>query len=189
MVSLQILRPCEGLTPKYLQLALLAHQLGWGCEPCGWTWSSPETTEVPCFVPICPSPELQNCHIRAEIAFFLEQLSLEFYILDMWTNWSIVDWCYVWYVSSLLVPPEKKKREHHPQKYPLWLPWLISLLLLLVCIALVTALLGEYVQPGYRREVWGKCLEKSREIRVQRAISCNQEGAFTQEQFYYGKGC
>ncbi|XP_049678572.1 C-type lectin domain family 4 member E-like isoform X2 [Accipiter gentilis] len=39
------------------------------------------------------------------------------------------------------VPPEKKKREHHPQKYPLWLPWLISLLLLLVCIALVTALL------------------------------------------------
>ncbi|XP_010573695.1 PREDICTED: C-type lectin domain family 4 member A-like isoform X2 [Haliaeetus leucocephalus] len=39
------------------------------------------------------------------------------------------------------VPPEKKKRQHHPQKYPLWLPWLISLLLLLVCIALVTALL------------------------------------------------
>ncbi|XP_074907677.1 C-type lectin domain family 4 member E-like [Buteo buteo] len=39
------------------------------------------------------------------------------------------------------VPPEKKTREHHSQKYPLWLPWLISLLLLLVCIALVTALL------------------------------------------------
>ncbi|NXQ99631.1 CLC4A protein, partial [Sagittarius serpentarius] len=39
------------------------------------------------------------------------------------------------------VPPETKKREHHPQKYPPWLPWLISLLLLLVCIALVTALL------------------------------------------------
>ncbi|TRZ18621.1 hypothetical protein HGM15179_008533, partial [Zosterops borbonicus] len=34
-------------------------------------------------------------------------------------------------------PPEKKKPEHHPQKYPLWLPWLISLLLLLVCFALV----------------------------------------------------
>ncbi|KFQ57071.1 PREDICTED: C-type lectin domain family 4 member A-like [Nestor notabilis] len=39
------------------------------------------------------------------------------------------------------VPPETKKHEHHPQKYPLWLPWLISLLLLLVCIALVTVLL------------------------------------------------
>ncbi|KAM9030311.1 C-type lectin domain family 4 member A-like isoform 2-T2 [Ara ararauna] len=39
------------------------------------------------------------------------------------------------------VPPETKKQEHHPQKYPLWLPWLISLLLLLLCIALVTVLL------------------------------------------------
>lgn len=39
------------------------------------------------------------------------------------------------------VPPEMKKPEHHPQKYPLWLPWLISLLLLLVCIALVVILL------------------------------------------------
>ncbi|KAM7065502.1 C-type lectin domain family 4 member A-like isoform 2-T2 [Acridotheres tristis] len=38
-------------------------------------------------------------------------------------------------------PPETKKPEHHPQKYPLWLPWLISLLLLLVCFALVVALL------------------------------------------------
>ncbi|XP_072782439.1 C-type lectin domain family 4 member A [Taeniopygia guttata] len=37
--------------------------------------------------------------------------------------------------------PEKKKPEQHPQKYPLWLPWLISLLLLLVCIALVVVLL------------------------------------------------
>ncbi|NXB41208.1 CLC4E protein, partial [Eulacestoma nigropectus] len=37
--------------------------------------------------------------------------------------------------------PETKKPEHHPQKYPLWLPWLISLLLLLVCIALVVVLL------------------------------------------------
>ncbi|XP_056342379.1 C-type lectin domain family 4 member D-like [Oenanthe melanoleuca] len=39
------------------------------------------------------------------------------------------------------VPPETKKPEHHPQKYPLWLPWLISLLLLLVCFALVVVLL------------------------------------------------
>ncbi|KAM9388190.1 C-type lectin domain family 4 member A-like [Phaethornis superciliosus] len=38
-------------------------------------------------------------------------------------------------------PPEKKKHEHHPQKYPLCLPWLISLLLFLVCIALVIILL------------------------------------------------
>ncbi|XP_065531253.1 C-type lectin domain family 4 member A isoform X3 [Lathamus discolor] len=39
------------------------------------------------------------------------------------------------------VPPETKKQQHHPQKYPLWLPWLISVLLLLLCIALVTVLL------------------------------------------------
>ncbi|NXS87897.1 CLC4E protein, partial [Erpornis zantholeuca] len=39
------------------------------------------------------------------------------------------------------VPPETKKPEQHPQKYPLWLPWLISLLFLLVCIALVVVLL------------------------------------------------
>ncbi|NXD41970.1 CLC4D protein, partial [Copsychus sechellarum] len=39
------------------------------------------------------------------------------------------------------VPAETKKPEHHPQKYPLWLPWLISLLLLLVCFALVVVLL------------------------------------------------
>ncbi|XP_054045051.1 C-type lectin domain family 4 member E-like isoform X1 [Rissa tridactyla] len=39
------------------------------------------------------------------------------------------------------VPPEMKKHEHHPQKYPPWLPWLISVLLLLVCIALVAVLL------------------------------------------------
>ncbi|XP_030918169.1 C-type lectin domain family 4 member A [Geospiza fortis] len=39
-------------------------------------------------------------------------------------------------------PPEAKKPEQHPQKYPLWLPWLISLLLLLVCIALVVVLLA-----------------------------------------------
>ncbi|XP_010290218.1 PREDICTED: C-type lectin domain family 4 member A-like, partial [Phaethon lepturus] len=44
------------------------------------------------------------------------------------------------------VPPEMKKHEHDSQKYPPWLPWLISLLFFLVCIALVTALLGEYVQ-------------------------------------------
>ncbi|XP_064319224.1 C-type lectin domain family 4 member E-like isoform X1 [Phalacrocorax carbo] len=39
------------------------------------------------------------------------------------------------------VPPEMKKHEHHSQKYPSWLPWLISLLLLLVCIALIIFLL------------------------------------------------
>ncbi|XP_050761752.1 C-type lectin domain family 4 member A-like [Gymnogyps californianus] len=39
------------------------------------------------------------------------------------------------------VPPDTKKHEHHPQKYPLWLPWLMSLVLLLVCIALVLVLL------------------------------------------------
>ncbi|NXL82054.1 CLC4E protein, partial [Leptocoma aspasia] len=37
--------------------------------------------------------------------------------------------------------PKTKKPEHHPQKYPLWLPWLISLLLLLVCFALVVVFL------------------------------------------------
>ncbi|XP_071618416.1 C-type lectin domain family 4 member A-like isoform X2 [Heliangelus exortis] len=40
-------------------------------------------------------------------------------------------------------PPEKKKHENHPQKYPLCLPWLISLLLFLVCIALIIAFLEE----------------------------------------------
>ncbi|XP_054243973.1 C-type lectin domain family 4 member A [Indicator indicator] len=43
--------------------------------------------------------------------------------------------------AEVKVPPKTKKREHHPQKYPPWLPWLISLLLLLVCIALAIALL------------------------------------------------
>ncbi|CAN8195432.1 unnamed protein product [Coccothraustes coccothraustes] len=37
-------------------------------------------------------------------------------------------------------PSEIKKPEQHPQKYPLWLPWLISLLLLSVCIALAVVL-------------------------------------------------
>ncbi|NWX21176.1 CLC4D protein, partial [Aegotheles bennettii] len=37
--------------------------------------------------------------------------------------------------------PEKKKHEQHPQKCPPFFPWLISLLLLLVCIALAIALL------------------------------------------------
>ncbi|XP_057285105.1 C-type lectin domain family 4 member A isoform X1 [Pezoporus wallicus] len=46
--------------------------------------------------------------------------------------------------AVIKVPPETKKQQHHPQKCPLWLPWLISLLLLLLCIALV-AVLGEYV--------------------------------------------
>ncbi|KFQ28680.1 C-type lectin domain family 6 member A [Mesitornis unicolor] len=52
------------------------------------------------------------------------------------------------------VPPETKKHQHHKdghhtQKYPLWLPWLISLLLLLVCIALVIALLvAPFSQSG-----------------------------------------
>ncbi|NXQ88955.1 CLC4D protein, partial [Nyctibius grandis] len=41
--------------------------------------------------------------------------------------------------AEVKVPPETKKQEHHPQKYPPWLPWLISLLLLFVCIALVIA--------------------------------------------------
>ncbi|XP_062470087.1 C-type lectin domain family 4 member A isoform X4 [Pezoporus occidentalis] len=45
--------------------------------------------------------------------------------------------------AVIKVPPETKKQQHHPQKCPLWLPWLISLLLLLLCIALV-AVLGEY---------------------------------------------
>nr|XP_009936170.1 PREDICTED: C-type lectin domain family 4 member A-like [Opisthocomus hoazin] len=44
--------------------------------------------------------------------------------------------------AAVEVPPETKKHEHRPQKYPLWLPWLISLLLLLVCIAFVIALLA-----------------------------------------------
>ncbi|XP_014795665.1 PREDICTED: C-type lectin domain family 4 member D-like isoform X2 [Calidris pugnax] len=38
------------------------------------------------------------------------------------------------------VPPETKKQEHHPQKYPPWLPWVISLLLFLVCLVLVALL-------------------------------------------------
>ncbi|KFV38924.1 C-type lectin domain family 4 member A, partial [Tyto alba] len=50
--------------------------------------------------------------------------------------------------AAVEVPPETKKHECHPQKYPQWLPWLISLLLLLVCIALVITLL---VAPSSHR--------------------------------------
>ncbi|XP_066033473.1 C-type lectin domain family 4 member A-like isoform X2 [Chamaea fasciata] len=52
------------------------------------------------------------------------------------------------------VPPETKEPEHHPQKYPLWLPWLISLLLFLVCLALVVVLLARgwtCCPKGWRR--------------------------------------
>ncbi|XP_064265960.1 C-type lectin domain family 4 member A-like isoform X2 [Passer domesticus] len=56
-------------------------------------------------------------------------------------------------------PPETKKPEQHPQKYPLWLPWLISLLLLLVCIALVVILLdrGWTCCPKGWRRFQGSC--------------------------------
>nr|XP_054508120.1 C-type lectin domain family 4 member A-like isoform X2 [Agelaius phoeniceus] len=56
-------------------------------------------------------------------------------------------------------PPETKKPEQHPQKYPLWLPWLISLLLLLVCIALVVVLLdrGWMCCPKAWRRFQGSC--------------------------------
>ncbi|NXE29542.1 CLC4D protein, partial [Ardeotis kori] len=47
--------------------------------------------------------------------------------------------------------PETKKHEHHPQKYPPWLPWLISLLFLLVCIALVIALFVAPCSPSSRQ--------------------------------------
>jgi len=58
-----------------------------------------------------------------------------------------------------------------------------------VCIAFVIALLGEYVQAGYRREVWGKRWEKSREMGAQRGTSSNQKGTFTQELFCCEEGC
>ncbi|XP_071289113.1 C-type lectin domain family 4 member A-like isoform X2 [Agelaius tricolor] len=56
-------------------------------------------------------------------------------------------------------PPETKKPEQHPQKCPLWLPWLISLLLLLVCIALVVVLLdrGWMCCPKGWRRFQGSC--------------------------------
>uniref|UniRef100_A0A8C9NPR5 C-type lectin domain family 4 member A-like n=1 Tax=Serinus canaria TaxID=9135 RepID=A0A8C9NPR5_SERCA len=56
-------------------------------------------------------------------------------------------------------PPETKKPEQRPQKYPLWLPWLISVLLLLVCIALVVALLdrGWTCCPKGWRRFQGSC--------------------------------
>ncbi|KAM6097309.1 C-type lectin domain family 4 member E-like isoform 1-T1 [Chlamydotis macqueenii] len=50
--------------------------------------------------------------------------------------------------AMVKVPPETKKHEHHPQKCPPWLPWLISLLFLLVCIALVIALFAGGVLVG-----------------------------------------
>ncbi|XP_061328234.1 C-type lectin domain family 4 member A isoform X3 [Pezoporus flaviventris] len=46
--------------------------------------------------------------------------------------------------AVIKVPPETKKQQHHPQKCPLWLPWLISLLLLLLCIALVAVLVAPF---------------------------------------------
>ncbi|NXN96478.1 CLC4A protein, partial [Rhinopomastus cyanomelas] len=51
--------------------------------------------------------------------------------------------------AAVKAPPKTKKNEHHPQKCPPWLPWLISALLLLVCIALVIALL---VTPSHSND-------------------------------------
>uniref|UniRef100_A0A8C4TYP0 C-type lectin domain-containing protein n=1 Tax=Falco tinnunculus TaxID=100819 RepID=A0A8C4TYP0_FALTI len=56
------------------------------------------------------------------------------------------------------VPLDVKKRESHPQKYPLWLPWLTSLLLLLVCVALVVVL---FVAPFFRRGVQPRALQQN----------------------------
>ncbi|KAM9245534.1 LOW QUALITY PROTEIN: C-type lectin domain family 4 member A-like [Leptosomus discolor] len=77
------------------------------------------------------------------------------------------------------VPPEMKKLEHHPRKYPP-LPWLISLLLLLVSIALVIAPLGEYVQA-----VTG---ERSGEALGEKQRNQSPEGNIFQpeESFYSG---
>ncbi|XP_066197290.1 C-type lectin domain family 4 member D-like isoform X2 [Sylvia atricapilla] len=54
--------------------------------------------------------------------------------------------------TACSLPPETKEPEHHPQKYPLWLPWFISLLLLLVCLVLVVILVLPFRhssdQPG-----------------------------------------
>ncbi|KFV64424.1 C-type lectin domain family 4 member D [Dryobates pubescens] len=50
--------------------------------------------------------------------------------------------------AQVKVPPKTKKCEHHPQKYPAWLPWLISLLLFLVCLALAIALLAASFCPS-----------------------------------------
>ncbi|XP_014795661.1 PREDICTED: C-type lectin domain family 4 member A-like isoform X1 [Calidris pugnax] len=47
------------------------------------------------------------------------------------------------------VPPETKKQEHHPQKYPPWLPWVISLLLFLVCLVLVALLVAPFFRTQH----------------------------------------
>ncbi|XP_030315082.1 C-type lectin domain family 4 member A isoform X2 [Calypte anna] len=56
--------------------------------------------------------------------------------------------------AAVAEAPPEKKNEHHPQKYPLCLPWLISLLLFLVCIALIIVFLVESwtcCPKGWRR--------------------------------------
>ncbi|XP_026723669.1 C-type lectin domain family 4 member A-like isoform X2 [Athene cunicularia] len=69
------------------------------------------------------------------------------------------------------VPPETKKHESCLQKYPQWLPWLISLLLLLVCIALVIALL---VAPFSRKGDQPSALQQA--FTEWRCISAEPQG-------------
>ncbi|XP_069721180.1 C-type lectin domain family 4 member D-like isoform X2 [Phaenicophaeus curvirostris] len=55
--------------------------------------------------------------------------------------------------GSINIASQTKKHGHHPQKYPLWIPWLTSLLLLLFCIALVILLVMPFSHGAYQPTV------------------------------------
>ncbi|XP_063999496.1 C-type lectin domain family 4 member E-like isoform X1 [Pogoniulus pusillus] len=75
------------------------------------------------------------------------------------------------------VPPETKMCEHHPQKYPPWLPWLISLLLLLVCIGLAIALC--VVPFSHSRDQPTALQQKFREWRCSSTMAQSKEQGWT----------
>ncbi|NXP51499.1 CLC4E protein, partial [Heliornis fulica] len=91
------------------------------------------------------------------------------------------------------VPPETKKHEHHPHKYPLWLPWLISLLLFLVCIALLVVVLLVFPcshssnQPTALQQkftAWD-CISEAQQGKGQGWTCCPQNWKRFQKSCYY----
>ncbi|NXA52164.1 CLC4D protein, partial [Nothocercus julius] len=88
--------------------------------------------------------------------------------------------------------PEKKKHEHHTSKYPPWLPWLISGLLLLVCIALIIAVLVIHFSHNHREmkalqqnaTEW-LCVSAVPQRKEQDWMCCPKEWKYFQKSCYY----